>query len=301
MAAQAPPWVRRRMTSTTRFVTVFVITVPLTISGPACSRQRPRPVSPLTFSRKARRRLPGEGAQPSVSTSNVCNGWQHALTMWNKASASVRSRRRLTTPALPHARRDHHRHGHPRDHLPAFPSDLICVDVLEIHVLCQDLVLMDSLTMRSRPFLPPRHRSFIPPQRMHDGLHGAARGQKRDHQHHLFLWCTPSHTHRPLTPTTRPSTRLAFLALSLLSMADQIACSDFPPCRAVHIGTTSLRRIVLVCCFLPTSPSPNRCFFSKLSRLSVHRIKQSYQLTHIPQFETRFFGIARIARSACFA
>jgi hypothetical protein len=97
-AAQALPWVRRRILSPTRCWAVFVIPVPMTISGQACRRLRPRPVVLLTFSRKARRRLPGEDAQPSVSTRSAHHGWQHALTIWHRVSASVRSRRRLTTP-----------------------------------------------------------------------------------------------------------------------------------------------------------------------------------------------------------
>ena len=53
------PEVTRRVTCTTRFLTLRLITVPMTSCGQTCKQARPHPGVGLTFSRKARRILPG--------------------------------------------------------------------------------------------------------------------------------------------------------------------------------------------------------------------------------------------------
>lgn len=71
--AHASPCVRRRMTSTPRFLAVCLLTAPITTAGQAC-QQRPRPVTPVTFSRNARRMLLGD-APPSIGQNHHgCQG-----------------------------------------------------------------------------------------------------------------------------------------------------------------------------------------------------------------------------------
>src|SRR5581483_4722954 len=50
----------------------------------------------------------------------------------------------------------------------------------------------------------------------------------------------------------RLSTDFPLVSLTLFSMTDKIACSDFPSCRTLLIGAKELRRIFLGFCVLHT-------------------------------------------------
>src|SRR2546429_111936 len=93
------PWVMRRVTSTTRFLTLRLITVPMTSCGQSRKHARPRPAVSFTFSRNARLILLGYGAQPSVHTNTARSACPHLRTCCISRSASWVSRVGLTTPA----------------------------------------------------------------------------------------------------------------------------------------------------------------------------------------------------------
>src|SRR5947209_7748849 len=93
------PSVILRVTSTTRFFSVRLITVAIQSPDQVCKHARPGPTDRLTFSRKARVILPGYAFQPSVLTNKAHMACERARTCDRKRSARERSREGLTTPA----------------------------------------------------------------------------------------------------------------------------------------------------------------------------------------------------------
>ena len=89
--------------------------------------------------------------------------------------------------------------------------------------------------MRTRSLLPPGHGSFIHLQRVDDGLHGTSIGQQGHDDHDQFFRFAQSHQHRSLARAERFATRFTFVSLPLLSMTDQVACSNLSSCRTVQI------------------------------------------------------------------
>jgi hypothetical protein len=109
------------------------------------------------------------------------------------------------------------------------------LNVLKIELSLHHLICVDLLAMLTRSFLPPGHRPFVQPKRMHDSLDRASIAKQRHDLHDQFFRFAQPDKHRSLARTKRPPTRLAFIALPLLSMADQIVSFHFPSCRAVPI------------------------------------------------------------------
>jgi hypothetical protein len=108
--------------------------------------------------------------------------------------------------------------------------------VLEIEFALHDLIGVDLLAMCPCPLLPSGDGSFVQFQRMDNGLHRTSIGEKRyDHDDQFFGFASPN-KHCPLARAERFATRLTFVPLTLLPMADQIASSDLPSCRGVQIG-----------------------------------------------------------------
>src|SRR5712691_10284925 len=80
------PRVILRVTSTTRFFFVCLITVAIHKSGHTSKHALPLPAVFFTFSRNARIMLFGYAFHPSVQTKRACMDWQQARTCWSKLS-----------------------------------------------------------------------------------------------------------------------------------------------------------------------------------------------------------------------
>jgi hypothetical protein len=199
------------MMSTTRFFTVCLITVPITTSGQACRRLRPRPVADVIFSRNARRRQPGEADHPSVRTRTGESGRHQAWTHCTRESATRRSRRRLTTSPS-HRRVDTMMasaiHG-------ALHPDLISVDIDEIQFALHHLV--------SGSFMPPRSSAFLESKGMDTDLPRTARSdQRNDHHDHLFRFAQPG-THGPRAGAERFLAHATAISWPLATMQNALA------------------------------------------------------------------------------
>ena len=137
----------------------------------------PHPAIALTFSRNARRILPGYALQPSVHTSSACKGRQHARTCASKRSARPRSRVRLTTP--PNHKRVDTIMAKPIQAMILHPFTRISSarPLLQVQLPLLHHCLMDPLTVLSRSITPTCHGPFVQFKRLHDGLDGTPIGE----------------------------------------------------------------------------------------------------------------------------
>src|SRR5437588_2232614 len=232
--------------STTRFFSVRLITTAMHTCGHTRKQARPRPAVCLTFSRNARRILPGYALQPSVHTSSACKGRQHARTCASKRSARLRSRVRLTTP--PNHKRVDTIMAKPIQAMILHPFTRISSarPLLQVQLPLLHHCLMNLLTMLSCSIAPTRHGAFVQAKGLHNRLDRTAIGKPRHHDHHQGLGFAQSLKHPACICAKGLPTGLAAIPRTCLPMAHAIALPDLSSCHAVLIRAKYLRSIHLL-------------------------------------------------------
>jgi hypothetical protein len=172
----------RGETAVTCFLTRWLITVPIYKCGQICKPGRPRPVGPGTFSTFGSSDAGGI-SRPAVRTDQhraerLCAGPDLAHQSVGKGCISRETHR----PFQPQPCRDHQGQPHPGDHGAAFRPNFIRLNAGYIQFALFDQFLMHPLAMCACAVAPLRHRAFIQPIGMDNGLQWAAIGRAGSRQ-----------------------------------------------------------------------------------------------------------------------
>jgi hypothetical protein len=138
-------------------------------------------------------------------------------------------------PTQPQARRDHYRQSHPRHHAARFHPDLVGLHVDQIELSLLDNGLMYALTLFASAVAPGSHRPFIQSIGLHNRLHRASKGQKRDDNDYQLPCGTQSLKHGAAASAEGVLADPTTIALSLAIVDRDIALSNLASCATRQI------------------------------------------------------------------